>query len=135
MSFVVGIRGAIICPENTKESILESTRELLVCVTEANDLTEDQIAGVFLTATPDLDADFPAYALRDMGWRNTAALCAHEMSVPGAWERVIRIMIFVNRDKALPIRHQYIGEARALRPDLADLADRSVSEQDSHETR
>ena len=123
MSFVVGIRGAIICPENTKRAILESTQDLLQRIIRANDITEDRAVGVFLTATRDLDADFPAYALREMGWRNTAALCAHEMDVPGAWERVIRVMIFVNRDKAAPVRHQYVGEARALRPDLADSAE------------
>jgi len=123
MSFVVGIRGAIICPENTKEAILASTQELLERIITANAITEDNVAGVFLTATRDLNADFPAYALREMGWRNTAALCAHEIDVPDAWERVIRVMIFVNREKKAPVRHQYPGEARALRPDFADDAE------------
>ncbi len=123
MSSVVGIRGAIICPENTKAAILASTQELLEHIITANGISEETVAGVFLTATRDLNADFPAYALREMGWRNTAALCAHEMEVPGAWERVIRVMIFVNRDRDKPVRHQYVGEARALRPDLADGAE------------
>jgi len=123
MSHVVGIRGATICPENTKEAILDATAELMRRLIDANTIREEQVAGVFLTATRDLNADFPAYALRSIGWRNTAALCAHEIEVPGAWERVIRVMVFVNRDEAGPVRHQYINGAEALRPDLAEQSE------------
>jgi len=119
MSAIVGIRGAIVCPENSKTAILASTQELLTEMIEANGITEDTVAGIFLTATRDLNAEFPAYAVREMGWHNVASLCAHEMEVPGAMERVIRIMMFVNRERTKPVKHRYIGAAQALRPDLA----------------
>ena len=117
---LAGIRGAIIAKRNSRQAILEATTELLESVIGANEITQDQVAGVFLTATPDLDADFPAYALREMGWTQAPALCAQEIAVPGAMERVIRIMIFVNQSTQRKVQHQYIREARALRPDLAD---------------
>ena len=119
MTTVVGIRGAILAEDNTKESILTATRELLDRIVRANDVVESDVAGIFFTATPDLDAEFPAYAVRDMGWKRTASLCAHEMSVPGAMERVIRAMVFVNWRHSQPVKHQYIGRARELRPDLS----------------
>lgn len=119
MSSVVGIRGAIVCAENSKTAILDATRELMKELIAANDITENAVAGVFLTATRDLNAEFPAYAVREMGWRNVAALCAHEMEVPGAMQKVIRIMMFVNQERTKPVNHRYLGAAQALRPDLA----------------
>lgn len=119
MSNVAGIRGAIVAEANTRDAILAASRELLERIVRANDVAEEDVAGIFFTATPDLNADFPAYAVRDMGWKNTASLCAHEMSVPGAMERVVRVMVFVNWKHTTAVKHQYIGRARELRPDLA----------------
>ena len=117
---LTGIRGAISVEANTRDAIFAATRHLLDRIIEANQIREEDVAGLFFTATPDLDAGFPAYAVRDMGWRHTASLCAHEMSVPGAMEKVIRVMMFVNNKDRQHVQHQYIGRARALRPDLAE---------------
>jgi chorismate mutase len=116
---VTGIRGAIIAAENTREAVLEATIELLNRVIETNDLTEDTVAAIFFTATTDLNAEFPAMALREIGWRNSAALCAQEIDVPDSMSRVIRILVFANRAERGTPKHQYIGRARELRPDLA----------------
>ena len=115
---VAGIRGAICVRENSTEAIHEATTELLKRLIGENDLTEDMIAGIFFTATVDLTAAFPAKSLREFGWRKSAALCAHEIAVPDQLERVIRVMIFANVSDAFEAKHQYLGEAARLRPDL-----------------
>ena len=64
---VRGIRGATIAAANTREAILAATRELLVALVDANSLREPDIASVFFTVTPDLNAAFPARAVARSG--------------------------------------------------------------------
>jgi chorismate mutase len=115
-----GIRGATTVERNTAEEILAATRELLATLIEANEIDVDDVASVIFTTSPDLDAVFPAVAARDYGWDSVALICGHEMAVPGALERVIRILIHWNTEKsAAEIRHVYLGRAVALRPEWA----------------
>jgi chorismate mutase len=51
-----------------------------------------------------------------MGWEQTALLSSHEIPVPGAQERVIRIMLLVNTDRSKEeLVHLYLKDARRLR--------------------
>ncbi len=115
-----GIRGANTVPENTEEAILGATRQLLEAICQANPTLElRDIAAVFFTLTPDLNAAYPAYAARQMGWTQVPLLSAQEVPVPHGMPRVVRVLILWNTD--LPqeaIRHVYLGEAARLRPDL-----------------
>lgn len=114
-----GIRGAIRVKENTKESIFDATRTLLNEIVRANEVDTDDIASAFFTATVDLNADYPAYAARDLGWDTVPLLCAREMDVPGGMTRVIRVLLHVNTAKPQTrIIHRYLGETQSLRPDL-----------------
>ncbi len=99
MSKVRGIRGATTATGNTREAILEATKELLEKLIEANDIALDDIAAAILTTTPDLNAEFPAVAARQMGWTYVPLLCGHEMNIPDAQPRCIRALILVNTDK------------------------------------
>ena len=100
MSKVRGLRGATTADANTKEAILDATRELLEKLVEANDVSADDIAAVTFSTTRELNAEFPAVAARVyMGWTDVAMMCGHEMDVPGGQERCIRVMILVNTDK------------------------------------
>ena len=56
---------------------------------------EDVVSAVFTTTT-DLTATFPALAARDLGWTEVPLLCTHEMAVPGALGRVVRILLHIN---------------------------------------
>jgi chorismate mutase len=94
-----GIRGATIADENTAESIHRATRELLEQLIEANQITERDVAAVYFTTTPDLNAGFPAAAARQAGWTNTALMGATEVAVPDSLLRCVRVMILVNTDK------------------------------------
>ncbi len=113
-----GIRGATTVAANTPEAILEATRELLLLLIDANNLDSADIASVIFTTTPDLDAEFPALAARQLGWHDVALLCGHEMNVPGAVSKCIRILIHWNTPKSQDeIKHVYIKGAHNLRPE------------------
>ncbi len=64
MAKVRGIRGATTADENTKEAIVEATRELLERLIEANSIETDDVAAAIFTTTRDLNAEFPAVAAR-----------------------------------------------------------------------
>lgn len=114
-----GIRGATTVEANTVEAILEATKELLTAMLKANEVDLESVASAFFTTTPDLNAEFPALAAREMGWTNVALLCGHEMNKPGSLPMCLRILIHVNTDKpASEIRHVYLRGARVLRPDI-----------------
>ncbi|NIK67723.1 MULTISPECIES: chorismate mutase [unclassified Paenibacillus] len=118
---VRGIRGAITVDVNEKEPILQATLELLQEVVKQNDIVPDDVASVFITVTQDLDATFPAIAIRQMvGWDLVPLMCALEVPVKGSLERCVRFMIHLNTEKTqAEINHVYLGGARVLRPDLS----------------
>jgi len=112
-----GIRGAITVSANNKESILAATGKLLMEMALANKIEIKDIAAIFFTTTPDLNAEFPASATRELGWpSNLALLCGHEMNVPSDLRRCLRVLILVNTDKGPEeITHVYLGEAKKLK--------------------
>ncbi|MBW7457307.1 chorismate mutase [Paenibacillus sepulcri] len=119
---VRGIRGAITVDVNEEGPILTATLELLKGIVNANALVPDDICNVFITVTHDLDATFPASAIRQMaGWELVPLMCALEVPVKGSLEKCIRLMVLVNTDKTQKqIEHVYYGGAQALRPDLTN---------------
>jgi chorismate mutase len=112
-----GIRGAIAVSANNKKNILAATKKLLTEMAKANKIEIKDIAAIFFTTTPDLDAEFPAAATRELGWpSNLALLCGHEMSVPNALPRCLRVLMLVNTKKGPEeIIHVYLGEAKKLK--------------------
>jgi len=115
-----GVRGAVTVDENSREAIVEATRQLLETVTRLNDMALDDIASVYFTTTTDLDAAYPAVAARELGWFDVALLCAHEMNVDDGLSRCIRVLIHWNTTlPAKELRHVYLRGAKVLRPDLA----------------
>jgi chorismate mutase len=117
---VRGIRGATTVARNTREEIVAAARELLEAMIEANEIDPEDVASAIFTTTPDLNAEFPAVAARQLGWTFVPLLCGHEMGVPGSLPLCLRILLHVNTDKgAHDVCHVYIRGARALRPDLS----------------
>ncbi|MEX0683822.1 MAG: chorismate mutase [Dehalococcoidia bacterium] len=116
---VRGVRGATTVEANTVEAILEASRELLSAMVGANHIDPDSVASAIFTTTPDLNAEFPAVAARDMGWGHVALLCGHEMSVPKGLKMCLRVLLHVNTDvDASQVRHVYLRGAAELRPDI-----------------
>jgi chorismate mutase len=112
-----GIRGAITVSANNKASILAATEKLLMEMARANKIEIENIAAIFFTTTPDLNAEFPASATRELGWpSNLALLCGHEMNVCNDLPRCLRILMLVNTEKGPEdITHIYLGEAKKLK--------------------
>ncbi len=116
-----GIRGATSVDINDAVAIITATSELLERVVAANNLLVEDVVSVIFTATPDLDAAYPARAAREMGWMNTPLLCMQEMVVVGSLPRCIRVLVLWNTDLSPDqVQHVYLGRARALRPDLLE---------------
>ena len=88
------IRGAV-CVSNTAEDISAGAVRLVEQIMKANGLSQGDVEAVFFSATRDLDACYPAAAVRG----------------------VIRAAVFAKTEKT-PV-HCYLGEAAKLRPDLS----------------
>ena len=113
-----GVRGAITVEEDTREVVLEATRELLALMIRLNGIDSTDVASAIFTTTPDLSSVFPALAARQLGWLDVPLMCGHEIAVPGALPLCIRIMLHWNTTKAQhEIQHVYLREATSLRPD------------------
>jgi chorismate mutase len=114
-----GIRGAITVERNSAGEIVTATRELLEAIIRENELDPEDITSAFFTVTQDLNAEFPASAAREMGWKYVPLLCATEIDVPGRLEKCIRILVHVNTSKSQrDLKHIYLKEAVKLRVDL-----------------
>ncbi len=113
------IKGATTVPVDAASEICAATSELLREMLVQNALTVSQVVSLVLTATPDLRSEFPARGARDGGWGEVPMVCAQEIDVPGALPRCIRALAHVEVPSGAAIRHAYLREARALRPDIA----------------
>ena len=117
-----GVRGATVAEGNTSEEILTATRQLLALMIRLNGIEPKDVASAIFTVTPDLNAEFPAFAARQLGWINVPLLCSYEISVPGSLQSCVRILVNWNTPKSQEeIVHVYIKDARSLRPDLSRL--------------
>ncbi|MEA2308932.1 MAG: chorismate mutase [Thermoleophilaceae bacterium] len=112
------LRGAVTVERNDAESIREGTEELLREVMSRNELTPDDMVSCIFTCTPDLNAAFPAVAARGLGLDQVPLLCAREIDVPEALERVIRLMVHCYADEERRPQHVYLRDAARLRRDL-----------------
>lgn len=116
---VRALRGATQVEDNDRDQVIAATAELVRAVLGRNDLSADDLISVIFTSTPDLTAEFPAYAARSIGITDVPFLCATEIDVPGAMPRVIRLLAHVECDRARrDLRHVYLRGAAALRTDL-----------------
>lgn len=110
------LRGATTCSGNTAGAITEATTELLSALLERNDLKAGDLVSIVFTATPDLTAEFPAVAARNLGLNEVPLLCAQEMAVPDAPAACIRVLIHhYGHSAPQPV---YLHGAKALRSDL-----------------
>jgi chorismate mutase len=115
---LVALRGANTVTENTAEAILSATDALMREILSRNGLGADDLVSCIFTLTPDLDAQFPAVAAREMGLSSVPLLCAREIPVPGALPQVIRVLIHGYKPDGTAPEHVYLGDAIKLRLDL-----------------
>jgi len=118
---LVALRGATTVDADTREALLERTRELLAALLERNAVDHDQLVSIVFTATGDLHSEFPALAARSLGLGDVPLLCARELDVTGGNPRTIRVLIhcYSTRTRA-SLRHVYLHRAKHLRDDLPE---------------
>ena len=85
---------------------------------DRNGLGVDSFVSVIFTCTEDLNAEFPAVAARQLGFGQVPLICNRELDVPGAMERVIRVLAHYYGPADHRPAHVYLGEAQKLRADL-----------------
>jgi chorismate mutase len=120
---VRGIRGATTATCNEAEAIIEATTELLEELTRRNRLDLEEIAFAYFTTTTDLNAEFPAFAARRLGWVDVPMLCGHDMEVlqpnPRGIPLCIRMLLLYNTEKKQKeMAHVYMRGAQAIKSDL-----------------
>ena len=116
---VRAVRGATQVDRDDRDEILAAVGELITAVLTRNQLATEDLISIVFTATPDLTAEFPAYAARLAGITDVPLLCASEIAVPGALPRVLRLLAHVETSKPrAELRHVYLRGAAQLRTDL-----------------
>lgn len=115
-----GIRGATTVTSNTEGEILDRTEELVREMINENKIEPSDIASILISVTEDIDAVFPAKALRRLvGFTFVPVMCVREIPVPGSLPLCIRVMMTVNTNVAPhEVKHIYLHDAIILRPDL-----------------
>ena len=126
MKSVRAFRGATQLSVDTKAEMREAVVELLQEVLKANSISNDDLISILFTATPDLQSDFPAAGVRELGLVDLPLICAQELDVKGSLPRTIRLLIHANSSLTRSeVTHKYLRGAAVLRPDLALKTDKS----------
>jgi chorismate mutase len=120
---VRAIRGAITANANSKEAIEQAVINLLNAIEAANSFAPDDIINVIFTATPDLNAVFPAAIARQhKNWHHVPLLDVQQMEVEGSLNRCIRVLMQIHTEKTQQeMRHCYLEGAEHLRLDLSSI--------------
>lgn len=115
-----GVRGATTVPENEEQQIMTNTKKLVEEMVYKNNIHEAEISHILISVTNDINAGFPAKALRQIpGWTFVPVMCMKEIDVPNSLKLCIRVMMVVNKEMdQQDVKHIFQNEAIQLRPDL-----------------
>ena len=117
---VRAVRGATRLSRDDVDEMHEAVVELLLAMMERNGLVATDLISAVFTATPDLHCGFPAAAARGIGLGAVPLLCAQEIDVVGALDKVVRVLLHTETDRVQSeIAHVYLRGAEVLRQDLA----------------
>src|SRR5688500_12973141 len=115
-----GIRGATTVTENTEKEITSSTKNLVEMMIQSNNVKPEDVSHIFFSATTDLNASFPAKAVREInGWTYSNIMCIQEINKHNILNLCIHIMTAINTNKnQKEIEKMIKNEAVKIRPDL-----------------
>lgn len=117
---MAAIRGAI-CAENNEESIGNASVCLIEEIVKQNHLDVGYIESIIFTVTADLDAAYPAKAVREkFQMDNIAFMCMQEQFVANSLPKCIRVCVTCGNLRQKDVKHCYVGKASMLRPDLSN---------------
>jgi len=108
------IRGATTVKENTKEEISKETINLIQQIMLQNSLNPYDIVSIIFSMTQDLNACFPAEAVRKKLGMNVPLFCCTEIDVPGSLKKCIRVLVHSNV-LLYHVSHVYLNDAINLK--------------------
>jgi len=123
------VRGAILLPGNTPQSIQDSTLALMQALIDANQITPQACVTVWFGLTSDITAENPARAFRNgvlrgshlnlsSAWQDVALFCLQEPSIDGFPELCLRVLIqYYQAPEHTPTPAYCNGAQERLRPD------------------
>lgn len=116
---LMSLRGAITVEEDQAEFIDMAMMELMNTLIQQNQLNEDQVVNLIVSATSDLVSRYPSVVVREqLGWNDTAILNVEEKVVIGQLPRCIRVLLTIQTPLTKSeLVHVYLREAVKLRPD------------------
>lgn len=117
---IISIRGAITADNNTIDDITSASVELFREVIGQNNIAIANIVNIIFSITKDLNAIYPAKALREhFELASTPLFCVQEADIQNSLEKCIRIMVTAaSHDTKSDVKHIYLKGAQKLRPDL-----------------
>ena len=90
---VRGIRGAVQLEQDSASEMLDQVSQLLTEMLKVNQVKNEDLISIILTATPDLKSEFPAAAARQIGLGAIPLLCSVEIDVIDALPRIVRVLM------------------------------------------
>ena len=116
------IRGATCLQQDDAQEMAEAVTELLSEILARNEVGLEDLVSIFFTATPDLHSAFPAAAARGIGLADVPLMCAQELDVVGAMEKVIRVMLHVQTSSPRSeIKHVYLRDSYPINMNNVDI--------------
>ncbi len=117
---MIAIRGAITIAEDKPAEIKKAMDELIIEIFSQNDISQAEIINIIFSSTADIKSYYPARAFREMGYDDIPLFSCQEPEIENSLELCIRVLIQVEKEKEIPVRHIYLGAAKNLRPDLVE---------------
>jgi chorismate mutase len=118
---VRALRGATTLEVDEPDHIRERVKALMAALYDRNDLENDQVISVLVTATADVTTFHPSTAVREFGLDDVAIIGAQELRVTGTLPRCVRLLLHVDTDRPrTALQHVFLEGAVTLRPDLLD---------------
>lgn len=116
---LLSLRGAITVDNDRAEDIDQAMVELMNALIQQNQLKEEQVVHLIVSATSDLISRYPSVVIREkLGWNETAILNVEEKVIQGQLQRCIRVLMTIQTDRPKSdFNHVYLRHAVKLRPD------------------
>ncbi len=118
---MTAIRGATTIEKDNQEEISFAVQALLDEIFCANTLEKEEIRAFIFSLTSDIHSYHPAKAARECGYDYAPLFAAIEPDIKGGLKLCIRVMLLIERDNSLPIKHIYQKGAKTLRKDLTEV--------------
>lgn len=115
---MIAIRGATTIENDCPQQIKERVKELLVELSDRNNLNPESIVCIMLSSTTDIHSYYPAKAAREAGFYSCPLFSCLEPEIDGALKLCIRLMILA--EVSTPAKHVYLRGAIALRRDITE---------------